>query len=188
CAGHRPRVGRSPAAAVCGLHGRCRRSHVGDGVSPAATLRVWSTAFDDGGTIPDIHTCQGDDRAPPLLWSTVPSDTRSLAVLCEDPDAPGGRFVHWVLYNLPVDATELAEGVPPMPELPSGARQGMNDSGGVGWTGPCPPPGKPHRYVFTCMALATMLQLDAGVTIDEFRTAAGDQVLAEGTLTGMFGR
>lgn len=157
-------------------------------MSTGAALRLWSTAFDEGGTIPAVHTCEGEDVSPPLLWSTVPSDTRSVAVLCEDPDAPGGRFVHWVLYNLPVDATELAQGVPATPELPSGARQGVNDAGTVGWTGPCPPPGKPHRYVFTCLALATMLRLDAEVTLDELRAAARDHLLAEGNLIGMYGR
>ena len=161
---------------------------MGVGVSTSEPFRLWSTAFDDGGSIPVRHTCEREDLSPPLLWNAVPSDTRSVAVVCEDPDAPGGRFVHWLLYNLPVDASELAEGVPTAPELPSGARQGANDAGGTGWTGPCPPRGKPHRYVFTCLALRTVVGLDAGATLDEFRAAIRDDVLGEATLTGLFGR
>jgi hypothetical protein len=157
-------------------------------MSSSERFRLWSTAFDDGGAIPARHTCEGDDVSPPLLWTAVPSDTRSVAMLCEDPDAPGGRFVHWLLYNLPVDASELAEGVPPKPELPSGARQGANDAGGTGWTGPCPPRGAPHRYVFTCLALRTVVGLDPGASLDEFRSAIRDDVLGEATLTGRFGR
>lgn len=157
-------------------------------MSTAATFRLWSTAFDDGGTIPPEHTCEGQDRSPPLAWSGVPSETRSLAIICEDPDAPGGRFVHWVLYNLPADAAELAEGIPAVPELPSGARHGANDAGSVGWTGPCPPPGPAHRYVFTCLALGTVIGLEPGISVDELRRAAGEDVLAEATLTGRFGR
>ena len=157
-------------------------------MSPTPPLRLWSTAFEDGGTIPVEHTCNGDGRSPPLLWSELPSETRSVAIVCADPDAPGGRFVHWVLYNLPTDATELSEGVPAKAELPSGTRQGVNDAGKLGWTGPCPPAGAPHRYVFTCLALRTALGLEPGCTLDEFREAAKDEVLAEATLTGTFGR
>ena len=152
------------------------------------TFRLWSTAFDEGGAIPERHTCEGDKVSPPLIWSEPPSDTRSLAILCEDPDAPRGRFVHWIMFNLPVDATELAEGVPPTPELPSGARQGANDAGGIGWTAPCPPDGQTHRYVFTCVALRTLVRLEPGVTLDELRGALAGEVLAEATLTGTFGR
>lgn len=157
-------------------------------MSSGEPLRLWSTAFEDGGTIPDRHTCEGDDLSPPLLWSGVPAETRSLAVLCEDPDAPGGTFVHWVLFNLPADAAELAEGVPPKPELPSGARHGMTDFRRVGWGGPCPPPGRPHRYVFTLLALGTSLGLAPGITIAELRQAVKDSVLAGATLTGLYAR
>lgn len=157
-------------------------------MSSSAPLRLWSTAFEDGGIIPGRHTCEGGDLSPPLLWSGVPEETRSFAILCEDPDAPGGRFVHWVLYNLPADAAELAEGVPPEPELPSGARQGTTDFGRVGWGGPCPPPGRPHRYVFTCLALGITVAMDPGTTLDELRAAVRDDVLAEASLTGRFGR
>ena len=157
-------------------------------MNAAESFRLWSTAFDGGGQIPAVHTCEGEDRSPPLLWTALPSETRSVAVLCEDPDAPGGRFVHWVLYNLPSDASELAEGVPADRELPSGTRQGINDAGTIGWTGPCPPPGPPHRYVFTCVALRAAVGLEPGATLDEFRAAMHEDVLAEATLTGMFGR
>lgn len=157
-------------------------------MSATPGFRLWSTAFDEGGTIPVRHTCEGENLSPPLLWSGVPSETRSLAVLCEDPDAPRGRYVHWVLYNLPADAAELAEGVVHDRELPSGARHGANDAGTIGWTGPCPPPGPPHRYVFTCLALRTVIGLEPGIGIDELRKAARAEVLAEATLTGRFGR
>lgn len=157
-------------------------------MSPTEPFRLWSTAFEDGGTIPVRHTCEGEELSPPLLWTTVPSDTRSVAILCEDPDAPRGTFVHWVLWNLPADATELAEGVPQKPELPSGTRQGVNDAGTIGWTGPCPPRGPAHRYVFTCLALGTMVGLDPSSTIGDLRAAVADDVLAEASLIGRFGR
>lgn len=151
-------------------------------------IRVRSDAFADGATIPVRYTCDGENLSPQLAWSGVPDGTQSLAVVCDDPDAPRGIYTHWVLFNLPTDAAELAEGVPAQPELPSGARQGINDARRPGYTGPCPPPGAPHRYRFTVYALQTPLELPPDVTRERFLEAARDQLLGQGTLTGTYGR
>jgi Raf kinase inhibitor-like YbhB/YbcL family protein len=155
---------------------------------PGAELRLASPAFAPGAPIPRDHTCEGDDRSPPLGWSGAPAETRSFAVICTDPDAPRGVWVHWLLYDLPSDCAELAPGVPAGPELPSGARQGRNGWGGVGYRGPCPPPGDPHRYAFRVLALDTLLRLPPGAEHAEVEHAAAGHVLAEGTLVGTYGR
>src|SRR5436309_9696482 len=105
---------------------------------------VKSTAFTEDHPIPRKYTADGDDVSPPLTWSGVPHGTRSLVVLCEDPDAPRGTWTHWVLFNLPPETRELSEATPAQPALPGGAAQGNNDFGKVGYGGPAPPPGKPH--------------------------------------------
>jgi len=127
------------------------------------TLGLTSPDVRHGEAVPISHTCDGEDLSPALAWTGVPVETRAFALVCDDPDAPRGTWVHWLLYNLPADAVELAAGVPPVPELPSGARQGLNDFGKVGYGGPCPPPGKPHRYFFRLHALDTPLNLPPGV-------------------------
>jgi Raf kinase inhibitor-like YbhB/YbcL family protein len=107
---------------------------------------VTSSAFQAGQAIPTKYTCEGADISPPLQWSGVPAGAKSLALICDDPDAPVGTWVHWVLYDLPVTATDLVEKVPASETLSLGAKQGINDFKRVGYGGPCPPPGKPHRY------------------------------------------
>jgi Raf kinase inhibitor-like YbhB/YbcL family protein len=149
---------------------------------------VTSTAFAEGQPIPQPYTGDGKDVSPPLQWSGVPAGTKSLALVCEDPDAPRGLWVHWVLYNLPPTATGLPEGVPPQPELTSGARQGKNDWGKIGYGGPAPPRGKPHRYFFKVHALDTLLDLPAGATRAELLQAMQGHVLAEGQLLGTYSR
>lgn len=144
--------------------------------------------FSPGGPIPKPCTCDGGDRSPALGWSEIPVDTRSFALICDDPDAPRGTWVHWVLFNLPADAVELSEGVPGAPELPSGARQGVNDFHKVGYGGPCPPPGAPHRYFFRLSALDCKLNLSAGITRSELGQAMAGHVLAEATIMGTYGR
>jgi Raf kinase inhibitor-like YbhB/YbcL family protein len=138
--------------------------------------------------IPIEHTCDGEDLSPALSWSDVPVERRSLALVCDDPDAPRGTWVHWVLYNLPAESVELSPGVPPLPELPSGAHQGRNDSGEIGYSGPCPPPGKPHRYYFRLYALNILLTLPHGVSKAELEEAMSDHILAQGTLMGVYQR
>jgi Raf kinase inhibitor-like YbhB/YbcL family protein len=156
--------------------------------SPTKRLVLTSSAFRDGERIPVRHTCDGEDLSPPLAWTGVPVETRSFALICDDPDAPRGTWVHWLIWNLPADAIELAEGVPPQPELRSGARQGLNDGGELGYSGPCPPPGKPHRYFFRLHALDTSLNLPAGVHRAELEEAIRGHVLARGTLMGTYER
>jgi Raf kinase inhibitor-like YbhB/YbcL family protein len=153
-----------------------------------AQLQLTSPAFAYGTRIPDLFTCEGDDVSPPLQWTGCPVDTRSLALVCDDPDAPRGTWVHWVLYNLPKDAVELREGVPTNPELPSGARQGRNDSGRIGYMGPCPPPGKPHRYFFRIYAIDIMLGLQPGISKAELEAAMDQHILGQGTLMGTYQR
>jgi Raf kinase inhibitor-like YbhB/YbcL family protein len=147
-----------------------------------------TTTFSPGGSIPKPCTCDGADRSPALTWSEIPVDTRSFALVCDDPDAPRGTWIHWVLFNLPADAVELSEGVPAAPELPSGARQGVNDFHKVGYGGPCPPPGAPHRYFFRLSALDCKLNLSAGITRSELGQAMAGHVLAEAAIMGTYGR
>jgi Raf kinase inhibitor-like YbhB/YbcL family protein len=153
-----------------------------------AQIQLTSPAFVYGNRVPDVYTCEGDDVSPPLHWTGCPVDARSLALVCDDPDAPRGTWVHWVLFNLPREAVELAEGVPTVPELPSGARQGRNDSGRIGYMGPCPPPGKPHRYFFRLYALDILLSLQPGITKPELEAAIDQHILGQGTLMGTYQR
>jgi hypothetical protein len=154
----------------------------------SSQIQLTSPAFIYGSRIPDRYTCEGEDVSPPLRWGGVPVETRSLALVCDDPDAPRGTWVHWVLFNLPTEVVELAEGVPPVPELPSGARQGRNDSGRIGYMGPCPPPGKPHRYFFRLYALDIVLGLATGVTKADLEAAMDQHMLGQGTLMGTYQR
>jgi Raf kinase inhibitor-like YbhB/YbcL family protein len=151
-------------------------------------MKLTSQAVRPGQPIPAIHSCEGEDRSPALVWEEVPANTRSLALIADDPDAPRGTYVHWVLFNLPADAIELAAGVPRMPKLPSGARQGINDSGDLGYRGPCPPRGGPHRYFFRLYALDCALNLPPGVNRSDLEAAMADHILAEAMLMGTYQR
>jgi Raf kinase inhibitor-like YbhB/YbcL family protein len=155
---------------------------------PPDPIHLLSPAFRHGDVIPRAHTCEGEDLSPPLSWTGIPMERRSLALVCDDPDAPRGTWVHWVLYNLPGETVELSPGMPAVPELPSGARQGRNDSGEIGYSGPCPPPGKPHRYYFRLYALDIMLSLPHGVSKAELEQAMADHILAQGALMGVYQR
>jgi Raf kinase inhibitor-like YbhB/YbcL family protein len=147
----------------------------------AMTITVSSSAFAEGGTIPRRYTCDGEDVSPPLAVSGLPSGVRELALLVEDPDAPHGTFVHWVAWGIDPAKPTLAEGSPP-----SGS--GVNGFGRQGYGGPCPPRGSNHRYVFTIFALSRPSGLRPGASADDLRTAIKGAVLAEGTLTGRYGR
>jgi hypothetical protein len=151
-------------------------------------MNLQSSAIRQGQPIPVVHTCDGEDLSPDLAWSESPATTRSFALVMDDPDAPRGVWVHWVLFNLPADAIELAPGVPRLPELPSGARQGVNDSGDVGYTGPCPPPGRPHRYFFRLYALDSALNLPPGINRSDLDEAMTGHILDEATLMGTYQR
>jgi Raf kinase inhibitor-like YbhB/YbcL family protein len=153
-----------------------------------ATIPLTSSAFREGESIPQKYTADGPDLSPPLQWGEPPAGTRSWALICEDPDAPRGLWVHWVLFNLPADTRRLDEGVPPQGTLSTGARQGKNDFGKLGYGGPAPPPGKPHRYYFKLYALDTLLDLPAGATRAQLLQAMKGHILAEGQLMGRYGR
>jgi len=154
----------------------------------AMKIEVSSTAFKEGATIPKQYTGDGKDVSPPLRWSEPPQGTKSFALICDDPDAPRKTWVHWVLFNIPAQQRELKEAVPAQQELPNGAKQGKNDFGKIGYGGPAPPPGKPHRYFFKLYALDTQLDLPAGATKDQLVAAMKDHILAEGQLMGLYSR
>jgi Raf kinase inhibitor-like YbhB/YbcL family protein len=154
----------------------------------AVKIQLASPAFNEGDTIPRQFTADGKDVSPHLKWGDVPANTKSLALICDDPDAPAGVWVHWVLYNLPADARELPEGLPAAKTLPSGGRQGTNDFGNLGYGGPSPPAGKPHRYYFKLYALDTTLNLEAGAKKADLVAAMKGHVAAEGQLMGRYGR
>lgn len=147
-----------------------------------------STAFKEGGDIPVKYTCDGEDVSPPLSWSALPEGAGSLALIVDDPDAPGGTFTHWVLFNLPADTWALPEGVSKRKVLDSGALQGVNDFGRMGYGGPCPPPGRAHTYRFHLYALDMELDLPAGATKGEVMKALKGHVLADGVLKGKYRR
>jgi Raf kinase inhibitor-like YbhB/YbcL family protein len=152
----------------------------------AFTLR--SAAFAEGGSVPKSYTCDGADQSPPLSWTDVPAGTKSLALIVEDPDAPSGTFVHWVLFNLPADTSELSAGTSHQTILANGARQGRNDFRRVGYGGPCPPRGSTHRYIFRLLALDAPLDLTPGATASEVRSAATGHIIGQAELMGTYGR
>jgi Raf kinase inhibitor-like YbhB/YbcL family protein len=152
------------------------------------TLTLTTTAFPANGPIPARYTCDGEDRSPPLAWSGAPAGATAFALIMDDPDAPRGVFTHWVLYNLPADARELPEGVPAAERLPSGALQGVNDFGRVGYGGPCPPPGPAHRYRFTLYALDTALSLGPRATKQAVLEAMRGHVLEQAQVVGTYQR
>jgi Raf kinase inhibitor-like YbhB/YbcL family protein len=150
-------------------------------------MKIESPAFKDGGAIPRQYTCDGRDASPALSWSGVPAETKSLALICDDPDAPAGIWVHWVLVDLPPSMTGLPEGVPATPTLSGGGVQGKSDFGRLGYGGPCPPSGT-HRYEFKLYALDAELKLSAGATKAQLVRAMQGHILAEAKLTGKYKR
>lgn len=153
-----------------------------------STLKLRASRFDHGSDIPRQFTCDGQDISPAVTWTAPPQGTGSLALVVEDPDAPAGTWVHWVLYDIPPGERGLPEGIPHDATLPSGARQGMNDFKKVGYGGPCPPPGPPHRYFFRLYALDSAVAVDSGATASELRHAMRGHVLAEAELMGRYRR
>ncbi len=150
-------------------------------------IKITSSAFVEGGLIPAKYTCDGADVSPPLQWDAVPEGTKSIALICDDPDAPMGTWVHWVLFNLPSDAKELAENIPAEETLPNGAKQGVNDFGRIGYGGPCPPGGT-HRYFFKIYALDTEVGLEAGADKRQLLKAMEGHILEQGQLVGKYKR
>ena len=144
------------------------------------------SAFAMGSTIPAKYCCSR--VSPPISWSAVPTGTQSVAVLCDDPDAPGGDWVHWVVFNLAPGTRTLPENVARDAQLPGGAIQGVNDYRRNGYDGPCPPPGQRHRYFFKVYALDTRLALDARACKQDLLQAMNGHILAQGSLWGTCAR
>jgi Raf kinase inhibitor-like YbhB/YbcL family protein len=162
-------------------------SPAADSTRPIQMLLV-SSAFSEGGMVPVKYTCDGKNISPPLKWTNVPPGTTSFALIADDPDAPSGTWVHWVLYDLPASVTELPEDLVKGQYIPNSAKQGLNDFKHLGYGGPCPPPGNPHRYFFKLYALDTRLELKPGATKQSLEQAMAKHILAQGQLMGMYKR
>ena len=150
-------------------------------------IQLTSTAFSDGAMIPIRYTCDGEDLSPPLSWSGLPAGTRSLALICDDPDAPVGTWDHWVLFNIPATATGLPENVPAKATFDDGSVHGNNSWGRPGYGGPCPPGGT-HRYFFKLYALDTELNLKTGATKSQLVKAMEEHILDQVQLMGKYRR
>ena len=160
-----------------------------DNLGGTMALIITSASFTDGGSIPSRYTCEGDDVSPPLSWEGVPNDARSLVLIVDDPDAPDPKaptttWVHWVLYNIPVDTTDLPEAVP-AEKLPAGTEEGLNDWKRTGYGGPCPPMGR-HRYFHKLYALNTELTGLRRPTKSEVEAAMESRIIAQAQLVGTY--
>ena len=150
-------------------------------------IKLTSTAFQEGQPIPRTYTCDGVNVSPPLEWSGLPKTAKTVAIICDDPDAPGRTWVHWVVYNLPADNIGLVENLPATPDLKAGGFQGKTDFEKIGYGGPCPPSGT-HRYFFKIYALDSELPLKAGATKAELMTAMEGHIVRQGQLIGTYRR
>ena len=173
--------------AVCMVIVGCQASSAPDIQEEEVTVNIQlaSSAFENKGVIPKKYTCDGEEVSPPLSWSQAPKNTVTFALIVDDPDAPRGTFVHWLLYDLPGTITELPEGIPNNQALEGGGIQGKNSAGGIGYTGPCPPKGT-HRYFFKLYALDAELGLDPGANEQELQEAMQGHILAQGELMGTY--
>ncbi|HZR26671.1 MAG TPA: YbhB/YbcL family Raf kinase inhibitor-like protein [Vicinamibacterales bacterium] len=151
-------------------------------------MRLNALGFDDGSDIPIRFTCDGANVSPGLQWTAAQAEAESFVLIADDPDAPGKTWLHWLVYDLPASEHELPEGVAPKGTLPSGAHQGRNDFGKIGYGGPCPPPGPPHRYHFALYALDKRLDLRPGATRVQVERAMAGHVLAHAELIGQYSR
>lgn len=150
-------------------------------------MELKSIAFDEGKPIPSKYTCDGPDLSPPLTWSGIPAGTKSLALICDDPDAPVGTWVHWVYYDIPASIGGLPEGVQPDGAPSPGGTQGKNDFRRIGYGGPCPPGGT-HRYIFRLYALDTILGLAGAATKKDLLAAMEGHILNQAQLMGTYKR
>ena len=152
-------------------------------------IKLYSNAFKEGELIPVKYTCQGANISPELHWNNVPKDVKSFALIVEDPDAPGGDFVHWIIYNIPGNTNELHEDITPSRNIPDEVMLGTNSFGKIGYGGPCPPSGKPHRYYFRIYALDTILhQMESGATKQQLLKVMEKHIIGEGFLMGKYQR
>lgn len=150
-------------------------------------ITVKSPAFEQGKPIPEEYTCDGRNISPPLRWSNIPEEAQSLAMIVDDPDAPRGTFTHWIIWNIPPDLAEFSANVDKEKMLPNGARQGINDAGKIGYTGPCPPSGT-HRYFFKVYALDSTIDLAPGANRKQIDDALRGKTIAQGELMGTYKR
>jgi Raf kinase inhibitor-like YbhB/YbcL family protein len=150
-------------------------------------IKITSPAFEDGGMIPSKYTCDGEDISPPLHWEAVPDGTVSIAIISDDPDAPMGTWVHWVLFNLPPDTKELKEKFPDDETLADGTRQGITDFGATGYGGPCPPSGT-HRYFFKIYALDKKIDVATIVDKAQLLQEMEGHIIGQGQLMGKYQR
>lgn len=150
-------------------------------------FKIESSAFMEGGMIPKKYTCDGPNVSPPLRWSSAPDGTKSFVLICDDPDAPMGTWVHWVIFNLAPDVIELQENISSVKTLKNRAIQGTNDFGNIGYGGPCPPSGT-HRYYFKLYALNTVFDLSHGAMKKQLLIAMKGHILAETQLIGRYKR
>lgn len=157
-------------------------------VDEAKSMTISSPSFSDGGDIAKKFTCDGADVSPQLTWNAPPAGTRSFALLADDPDAPVGNWNHWTMWNVPAEMRGLPEGVGKQARLPDGSQQGLNDFRKPGYNGPCPPPGKPHRYYFKLFALDGTLELKPTAGKKELETAMKGHILAQGEWMGRYHR
>lgn len=154
----------------------------------AKQITITSSAFKEGSAIPKEYTGDGKDISPPLSWSDVPEQTKSLALTCEDPDAPRGTWFHWIIFNIPPSTRKLKEDIKKTATLPDGSLQGNNDFDKPGYNGPAPPPGAVHHYLFKLLALDTKLDITPGCTKSEYHKATNGHILAAGQFTGTYTR
>lgn len=173
---------------VCAWPGRILAQDTDGDREGSGQMQILSGAFNEGDTIPKKHTCDGEDVSPQLSWSGVPDGSKSVVLICDDPDAPVGTWVHWVLFGIAPDTTELPEGVPDGERVLSGATHGRNSWGSLGYGGPCPPAGPAHRYFFKLYAVDIEPVLSPGATAAEVVVAIEGHILAEGRLMGRYGR
>lgn len=152
-----------------------------------ASFQISSPDFPNHGQIPDVYACKGADynRSPKFVWSGAPTQTKSFALICNDPDAPSGNFIHWVVYNIPGTTTQLKEGIGKVKHLPDGTVQGINSFRRIGYDGPCPPPGKPHRYIFTLYALDALLE-GIDMNSQDVEEAMKGHILKQTQWTGLY--
>ena len=147
-----------------------------------------SSVFHAGAEIPRKYTCDGEDVSPPLRWQDAPVGTKAFSIIADDPDAPGGTWVHWVIYDLPAETKELREGVAKTEKITGGGNQGINDFRKVGYGGPCPPPGSAHRYFFKLYALDAATNLNTRSTKQQLLDVLKPHLLGEADLVGRYKR
>lgn len=149
-------------------------------------MEVFSTAFDSGDKVPEKYTCGGEDVSPPLAWRDIPQGAKSLVLICDDPDSGDEPWSHWVIYNIPVEKTEIPEGIEKKGRLPWGALQGRNSFGNIGYGGPCPRLGETHRYFWRLYALEEECDLMPGATRAQLMDWMEDRIVGQSEIVGVY--